>query len=130
MKSQNIVANGESVLKSASRPGETELERSKSAPTPQQIRERAFEIHIERGGIHGMDLDDWMQAGTRTPGRGQAQQGRSTKQVTRQSRAFDQGKSISFNRRYPTCIKKHSHLTMSDGADRPSGWHHGLDALT
>jgi hypothetical protein len=39
-----------------------EQERSNSAPTPKQIRERAFEIHIERGGIHGCDLDDWMQA--------------------------------------------------------------------
>jgi len=27
-----------------------------------EIRERAFEIHIERGGIHGCDLDDWLQA--------------------------------------------------------------------
>lgn len=53
MKSQNKFANAES---------EAEQERSKSAPTPQQIRERAFEIHIERGGIHGMDFDDWMQA--------------------------------------------------------------------
>lgn len=62
MKSQNIVANADSVLKGASQPGEAGQERSKDAPTPQQIRERAFEIHIERGGIHGMDLDDWMQA--------------------------------------------------------------------
>ena len=62
MKSQNIVTNADSVLKGGSKPGEAEQERSKSAPTPQQVRERAFEIHIERGGIHGMDLDDWMQA--------------------------------------------------------------------
>lgn len=33
-----------------------------NTPTPQEIRERAFEIHIERGGIHGCDLDDWLQA--------------------------------------------------------------------
>ena len=62
MKSQNIVANVESALEGASQPGGAEQERSKRAPTPQQIRERAFEIHIERGGIHGMDLDDWMEA--------------------------------------------------------------------
>jgi hypothetical protein len=62
MKSQNIVANAESVLTGGDQPGEAEQERSKSAPTLQQIRERAFEIHIERGGFHGMDLDDWMQA--------------------------------------------------------------------
>jgi len=27
-----------------------------------EIRERAFGDHIERGGIHGCDLDDWLQA--------------------------------------------------------------------
>jgi len=31
-------------------------------PTPEEIRRRAFEIHIKRGGIHGCDLDDWFQA--------------------------------------------------------------------
>ena len=34
----------------------------KNGPTPAEIRHRAFEIHIERGGIHGCDLDDWLQA--------------------------------------------------------------------
>jgi hypothetical protein len=34
----------------------------KDGPTPEEIRQRAFEIHIERGGIHGCDLDDWWQA--------------------------------------------------------------------
>src|SRR5580704_5453290 len=31
-------------------------------PSLAEIRERAFEIHVERGGIHGCDLDDWKQA--------------------------------------------------------------------
>jgi Protein of unknown function (DUF2934) len=31
-------------------------------PSSAEIRKRAFEIHIERGGIHGCDLDDWLQA--------------------------------------------------------------------
>jgi Protein of unknown function (DUF2934) len=31
-------------------------------PSLAEIRERAFEIHIEHGGIHGCDLDDWFQA--------------------------------------------------------------------
>jgi hypothetical protein len=43
-------------------PGIVEKGRSKRAPTPAEIRQRAFEIHIERGGIHGCDLDDWLQA--------------------------------------------------------------------
>lgn len=37
-------------------------EATKHGPTPEQIRERAYEIHIARGGIHGCDLDDWLQA--------------------------------------------------------------------
>jgi len=35
---------------------------TKNAPAPEEIRKRAFEIHIEHGGIHGCDLDDWMEA--------------------------------------------------------------------
>ena len=31
-------------------------------PSPEEIRRRAFEIHIGRGGIHGCDIDDWTQA--------------------------------------------------------------------
>ena len=34
----------------------------KNVPTPEEIRKRAFEIHIERGGIHGCDPEDWLQA--------------------------------------------------------------------
>ena len=34
----------------------------KSAPTPEEIRQRAYEIHIERGGFHGCDLEDLLQA--------------------------------------------------------------------
>ena len=37
-------------------------EEKKNGPSPEEIRKRAFEIHIERGGIHGCDLDDWLQA--------------------------------------------------------------------
>jgi hypothetical protein len=40
-------------------------ERRKNVPTPDEIRRRALEIHIERGG-HGYDLDEyldeWLQA--------------------------------------------------------------------
>ncbi len=39
-----------------------EKDAAKDAPAPEEIRQRAFEIHIERGGIHGYDLDDWLQA--------------------------------------------------------------------
>jgi DUF2934 family protein len=36
--------------------------RFKNAPTPEEIRQRAYEIHIERGGRLGNELDDWLRA--------------------------------------------------------------------
>jgi hypothetical protein len=45
-----------------SQPATLEQEPAGQAPTFEQIRTRAFEIHVERGGIHGFDLDDWLQA--------------------------------------------------------------------
>ena len=35
---------------------------SVSEPTDEQIRVRAYESYIERGGDHGMHLDDWLEA--------------------------------------------------------------------
>jgi len=32
------------------------------APDLEQIRLRAYEIHLERGGLPGNELDDWLQA--------------------------------------------------------------------
>lgn len=32
------------------------------SPRLEEIRIRAYEIHIERGGHPGHDLDDWLQA--------------------------------------------------------------------
>ena len=32
------------------------------APRVEEIRQRAYEIHLERGGAHGWDQDDWLQA--------------------------------------------------------------------
>jgi hypothetical protein len=29
----------------------------------EQIARRAYEIHLLRGGAHGHDIDDWLQAG-------------------------------------------------------------------
>jgi len=35
---------------------------SKPPPTPEQIRQRAHEIFLARGGAAGRELDDWLQA--------------------------------------------------------------------
>jgi hypothetical protein len=34
----------------------------RSSPSPGEIRQRASEIYMERLGIHGCELDDWLQA--------------------------------------------------------------------
>lgn len=33
-----------------------------AGPTREEIQERAYEIHVEQGRIHGRDLEDWLQA--------------------------------------------------------------------
>jgi hypothetical protein len=60
MKSRNLTTDPQNMLRGV-QPDVTE-ERGNKGPSPTEIRRRAFEIHIERGGIHGCDLDDWMQA--------------------------------------------------------------------
>jgi len=32
------------------------------APTHEEIRRRAYEIYLERGGLPGDELDDWLRA--------------------------------------------------------------------
>ena len=31
-------------------------------PSPEEIQQRAYELHLEGGCVHGRDLDDWLQA--------------------------------------------------------------------
>jgi len=49
-KGQDAVASEE--VQAGPRPG----------PSHAEIEQRAYEIHLERGGIHGQDLEDWLQA--------------------------------------------------------------------
>ena len=60
MKLRNVSANAESGAGIVVQP--EMAEKKHDEPSPQEIRQRAFEIHIERGGIYGCDLDDWLQA--------------------------------------------------------------------
>ena len=59
MKSRNLAADPQNMPRTV-QPDVPES--GNDGPSPTEIRQRAFEIHIERGGIHGCDLDDWMQA--------------------------------------------------------------------
>jgi len=33
-----------------------------SAPSLEEIQQRAYELHLERGCVHGRHQDDWLQA--------------------------------------------------------------------
>jgi hypothetical protein len=35
---------------------------SSNLPSPEEIRQRAYELHLEGGCVQGRDLDDWFQA--------------------------------------------------------------------
>jgi hypothetical protein len=63
MKSRNLASNDQNTT-SSSRSDDPE-ERDKNGPSLTEIRQRALEIHVERGG-DGSDLenylDDWLQA--------------------------------------------------------------------
>ena len=61
MKLQDPLTNAQTMSRSIRRSNVAEESRN-NGPSLAEIRERAFEIHIERGGIHGCDLDDWLQA--------------------------------------------------------------------
>jgi hypothetical protein len=41
---------------------ESQPQTASGAPTPEEIELRAYEIYIERGGAHGQDEEDWLQA--------------------------------------------------------------------
>jgi hypothetical protein len=51
---------------SADNPGDSNVVESQptdSIEIPEaEIRERAYEIYVERGGVDGLDEDDWYQA--------------------------------------------------------------------
>jgi hypothetical protein len=61
MKSQNTSTNVENTPKIILR-SHVPQESGRNEPPLAEIRRRAFEIHIERGGIHGCDMDDWLLA--------------------------------------------------------------------
>lgn len=62
MKSRSKVAHTVGAPEAVSQAAPMKEEGSKNAPTVEEIRQRAFEIYTARGGTHGYDLDDWLQA--------------------------------------------------------------------
>jgi Protein of unknown function (DUF2934) len=61
MKPQNLITNPWNPPRSVV-PPEVSEGGQKNGPSPAGIRRRAFEIHVEHDGIHGCDLNDWLEA--------------------------------------------------------------------
>ena len=40
----------------------SEPQTAEGHPTPEEIELRAHQIYVERGGAHGQDVNDWLQA--------------------------------------------------------------------
>ncbi len=43
-------------------PARSEPQTAESHPTREEIELRAHQIYVERGGAHGQDVNDWLQA--------------------------------------------------------------------
>ena len=43
-------------------PGDAVAARPSAEPSDEEIRARAYEMYLERGGHDGLDLDDWVRA--------------------------------------------------------------------
>jgi hypothetical protein len=61
MKSKAVAASMENAGHEIAESGQTQPELA-GGPSLEEIRHRAYEIHLERGCVHGCDQDDWLQA--------------------------------------------------------------------
>jgi len=61
MKEKNFAADPGKPLTSESN-SDVRAKQVTRTPTAEAIQLRAYEIYVERGGIHGFDTDDWLQA--------------------------------------------------------------------
>ena len=49
-------------LKKQSSPAVSKSQTAERRPRREEIEVRAFQIYVDRGGAHGQDVDDWLQA--------------------------------------------------------------------
>jgi hypothetical protein len=55
-------SNGNSALRTTSVQRQAEEASARPTPSHEEIRRRAYEIYLERGGLPGDELDDWLRA--------------------------------------------------------------------
>ena len=61
MKAKNLAVDSGNASTSESNSG-VKAKQAPRTPTAEEIQLRAYELYVERGGIHGFDTDDWLQA--------------------------------------------------------------------
>jgi len=61
MKSKTVTAVVENTEYEAVESEQTQAQLA-SAPSLEEIRQRAYELHLQGGCVHGRDQDDWFQA--------------------------------------------------------------------
>jgi len=61
MKAKNLAVDPGNASTSESN-SDAQAKQISTTPTAEAIQLRAYEIYVERGGIHGFDTDDWAQA--------------------------------------------------------------------
>ena len=50
------------VAKKTKKPAQAQSDRGEPRPRDEQIRVRAYELYVARGGAPGHEIDDWLQA--------------------------------------------------------------------
>jgi hypothetical protein len=55
-------SNGHLELRATSVQRQTDETSARSTPSDEEIRRRAYEIYLERGGLAGNEIDDWLRA--------------------------------------------------------------------
>jgi hypothetical protein len=61
MKARNLAVDPGKASTSESN-SDVQAKQVTRTPTAEAIQLRAYEMYVERGGIHGFDTDDWLQA--------------------------------------------------------------------
>ena len=61
MRSKGVAAGRETAGREIAEFGSAQSQPA-TGLTLEEIRQRAYELHLERGCMHGSDLDDWLQA--------------------------------------------------------------------
>jgi hypothetical protein len=61
MRAKTVAAGMEGKQQEAAESEKTQPQLA-DGPNLEEVRQRAYELHVERGCVHGCDLDDWLQA--------------------------------------------------------------------